>query len=286
MSTLTETLVRITLFSLMLALGIGLRLESLKTWFRKPALPLRVTLGSCLLVPLLGLLLLQTPWSLAIAKPARTAIALMALCPSAPLALRKTRKAGGDDQLAALVQVAAALAAVVTVPLLGIAYRNSFGVVGWEVRPLDVALQVGQAQVVPLALGLALREWHPALAERLERPLDRLANGLLALLVVLVLIKTSPLLVSFVPSNLGAIPLMLAMSLGSVGIGVALARSAPSHALSSGTVTAMRNPGLALLFASRHGGELDGLKLGILLYVLITVLVALPLLSLRQRTIR
>lgn len=285
MSALTDTLVRVTLFGIMLALGIGLRLESLKTWLSRPALPLRVTLGSCLLVPLLGLVLLQTPWSQEIGQPARTAIALMALCPSAPLALRKTRKAGGDDQLAALVQVAAALAAVVTVPLLGIVFRNSFGVEGWEVRPLDVAVQVGQVQVLPLALGLALREWRPSVAQRLEAPLDRLANGLLALLVVLVLLKTSPLLVSFVPSNLGAIAVMLAMSLGSVGIGVALARPDQSHALTTGTVTAMRNPGLALLFAGHHGAGLDGLKLGILLYVLITVLVSLPLLSLRPRAV-
>lgn len=286
MNTLLEPLVRLTLFSLMLALGIGLRLESLRTWLRQPALPLRVTLGSCLLVPLLGLLVLRSPWSLTIAKPARTAIALMALCPSAPLALRQTRNAGGEMQLAALVQVSAALAAVVTVPLLGIAYRSSFGLDGWDARPLDVAVQVGQAQVLPLALGLALREWRPALAERLQTPLDRLANGLLVLLVLLMLIKTSPLLMSFVPSNLEAIGVMLAMSLGSVGIGVVMASPDRHQGLTTGIVTAMRNPGLALLFANRHGAGLDGLKLGILVYVLITALVSLPLLRLRQRPAR
>lgn len=47
----------------------------------------------------------------------------------------------------------------------------------------------------------------------------------------------------------------------------------------------MRNPGLALLFASRHGQELPGLKLAILAYVLITVLVSSPWLRLSRRMV-
>ncbi|MBU6251460.1 MAG: transporter, partial [Cyanobacteria bacterium REEB417] len=123
-----------TLFSTMLALGLSLRLEMLRGWLDRPGLPLRVLLGSCVLVPLLGLLLLQTPWSFSIERDERTAIALMALCPSAPLAMRKARKVGGDHQLAALLQVGAALLAILTVPLLGWVFRERFGVVGWEVR--------------------------------------------------------------------------------------------------------------------------------------------------------
>ena len=101
-------------FTVMLALGLGLRPEALLQWRHRAALPLRVLLGSCLLVPLVGLLLLQVPWSWEISRPARHAIALMAVCPSAPLALRKAGASGGDRQLAALLQVSAAVAAILT----------------------------------------------------------------------------------------------------------------------------------------------------------------------------
>ena len=283
MSASVSLFIALTLFSQMLALGLGLRLEALRQWCDRPALPLRTLLGSCLLVPLLALLLLQTPWSWSIARPERVAIALMALCPSAPLALRKAREAGGDQQLAALMQVGAALVAIASVPLLGLLFREVFGVEGWQVRPRDVALQVGQVQLLPLLLALALRRWSPRLVERLEAPLHRLANALLLLLVLLVLLKTAPLLWVALPQVWEALLLMALLASGSLLIGRLMAGPGSSHGGTTALVTAMRNPGLALLFASRHGQGLTGLKLAILAYVLVTVVVSLPLMRLQRR---
>ena len=284
MSTVIALFITLTLFSTMLALGLGLNREALRCWCQQPALPLRVLLGSCLLLPLLALLLLQTPWSWQLSQPVRFAIALMALCPSAPLALRKARKGGGDHQLAALIQVGAALAAIVTIPLMGLAFRQTFAVVGWEVQPLDVALQVGRVQVLPLLLGLALRHWQPRFADQLATPLERIANLLLVLLMVLVLIKAGPLLLAFVPANLPALPLMALLVAASLLIGrLMAAEQASEHGRTTALVTAMRNPGLALLFASRHGQELPGLKLAILAYVLVTMLVSTPWLRFSRR---
>ena len=277
MNTAFYLFITLTLFSTMLALGLTLRVEGLRPWLSRPGLPLRVLLGSCVLVPLLALLLLQSPWSWAISQPARYAIALMALCPSAPLALRKARKAGGDHQLACLVQVGAALAAIVTLPLVGLAFRQTFAVLGWEVHPLDVAAQVARVQVLPLLIGMGLRHWQPTLAERLEGPLDRIATVLLLVLVILVLLKAGPLLLSYVPSNLPALALMALLALASQGIGVAMAGEQSSHRITTALVTSMRNPGLALLFASQHGGKRPGLKLGVLVYVLVTVILTIPL---------
>jgi bile acid:Na+ symporter, BASS family len=276
-------LISLTLFTIMLALGLSLQADGLALWRRHSSLLLRVLLGSCLLVPLLGLLLLQTPWSQAINEPARYAIALMAVCPSAPLALRRASQAGGDRQLTAVLQITAALAAIVSVPLLGLAFRHTFAVLGWQIRPLDVALQVGKVQVLPLLLGLLLRRSVPQLAERLEGPLDRLANLLFVLLVSLVLLKAGPLLLTYVPRNLPALLLMGLLAAAALAIGRAMAGAQVEHSLSTALVTGMRNPGLALLLANRHGQDLPGLKLGIVVYVLVTVVVSTPLMQrLRQ----
>jgi hypothetical protein len=52
----------------------------------------------------------------------------------------------------------------------------------------------------------------------------------------------------------------------------------------------MRNPGLALLFASLYGQDLPGVKLGILAYLLTTVILSIPFLrwrrSLRSESLR
>ncbi len=266
-----------TLFTVMLALGLSLRPESMHHWRSRPALPLRVLLGSCLLVPLVALLLLQVPWSWEISRPARHAIALMAVCPSAPLALRKAGVSGGDRQLAALLQVSAAVAAILTIPLLALLFRQTFDQDGWLIRPMEVALQVGQVQVLPLLLGVLLRRKLPGLAERLERPLDKLANLLLLLLLVVILVKAGPSLLAAVPLDPGALLAMALLIVISLGMGRLLGGDNPREGLTTALVTAMRNPGLALLFAAQHGQDLPGLKVWILAYVLLTVLLSIPL---------
>ncbi len=283
MSITASLLVPPTLFSVMLALGVSLRPESMHHWRSRPSLPLRVLLGSCLLVPLLGLLLLQLPWSADLSRPARHAIALMAVCPSAPLALRKAGVSGGDRQLAALLQVSAALAAILTIPLLAMLFRQAFALDGWLIRPLDVALQVGLAQVLPLLLGVLLRRRLPQLAARLERPLDKLANGLLLVLVLVVLLKAGPQLLVTIPAEPGALLAIGVLTGLSLALGRWLGGRDPREGLTTALVTAMRNPGLALLFASAHGQNLPGLKLWILTYVLVTLIVSIPLVRSSRR---
>ena len=273
-----------TLFTVMLALGLSLRPEAMHHWRSRPALPLRVLLGSCLLVPLLALLMLKLPWTAAISKPARYGIALFALCPSAPLALRKAGNTGGDRPLAALLQISAALAAIVTVPLVGWLFRRSFQLEGWDLRPVDVGLQVLRVQVLPLVLGVVLRVWRPRLAGRLESPLNRLANLLLIVLLLLVLIKAGPLLLSTLSSDLTALLLMALLAAASLAIGSAMATGDAVERHTTALVSAMRNPGLAIYLADMHGRDLAGVKLIILASVLVTVIVSLPLVVQRRQT--
>lgn len=270
-------LVTPTLLSVMLALGLSLRPEAMHHWRTQPDLPLRVLLGSCVVVPLLAWLLLQLPWSDAISRPARHAIALMAVCPSAPLALRKANRSGGDRQLAALLQVSAALAAIVSVPLLTLLYRQTFGLEGWLIRPLDVAKQVLQVQMLPLLAALVLRRQLPGLADRIEVPLEKLANGLLLLLIALVLLKAGPQLISTVPADPAGLMAMVLVSISALVVGWTMGAGQHRRARTTALVTAMRNPGLALLFATAHGQDIPALKLWILTYVLVTVLISIGL---------
>ena len=60
-------------------------------------------------------------------------------------------------------------------------------------------------------------------------------------------------------------------------IGRLMVAGTPGLALTASLVTAMRNPGLALLFAGRHGEQLVGVKPAILMDVLVTLVVSLPL---------
>jgi predicted Na+-dependent transporter len=267
----------------MFALGVGLPLDGFSRWQQHRSLLLRGLLGTCVLVPLAAVLLLMWPPTLALSQPARFAIALMAVCPSAPLLLRKAGKQGGDRSLAALLQVGAALVAIVSIPLLATLFTRSFGVSGWAIEPRHVAGQVGLAQLLPLLLGLLLRRFAPRWASRMEAPLDRLANALLLVLVVVVLVKTAPLLLTYVGANLVALPVMAALVLVSLALGYGLADPDPRQRLTLALVTSMRNPGLALLLAGTYAPGVPAVKLGILVYLLATVVLSAPFLRWQRR---
>lgn len=266
-------LIPATLFVVMVALGVGLPLDALQNWRRHWPLILRAQLASCVLVPLAGVLLLLSPIAQEASLEARHAIALMAACPSAPLIVRKAGKTGQDASLAGLLQVIAALVAIVSVPLLANLCQQVFPVQNWDVKPGEVALQVGRAQILPLLLGLGLRRAWPGPMARISGRLNRLANGLLLLLTAVMLWKAAPLLIHFGAKNLATIGLMLLLVLASLAIGWIAAGGTRRQRATTGLVTAMRNPGLALLLASSHAPAMKELRLGILTYVLVTLVV-------------
>jgi predicted Na+-dependent transporter len=282
MALLAAALPGLTLFTIMFALGLGLQLDAIAQIRHRPALVIRVLIGSCVLVPLVALVLLKLPLSFALSKSARFGIALMAASPSAPLTLRKAGNRGGDRQLAAVLQACAAVAAIVSIPFLADLFQAKFGVDGWDIAPREVALQVSLAQVLPLLAGLLLRRCKPQWVARLQGPLDTLANGLLLLLTVVVLIMAGPLLVPFVAANLLALVFMAVMVVVALAIGYLMAGPAPRERTTVALVTSMRNPGLALLFASSHGAGMPGLKLAVLAYLLVTVLLSIPFLRWRK----
>ncbi|MEB3335362.1 MAG: transporter [Cyanobacteriota bacterium] len=270
--------IKTSLITLMVALGLELRLEDLAVHRHRPWVILRVVLGSCLLVPLVALVVLLLPISQQMSAGARFGIALMALSPSAPLTLRKAGLRGGDAHEAAVLQVVAALLAVVSIPLLGDLFRATHHLRGWDILPRQVALQVGVLQVVPLASGLLLGYWRPDLRERWARPVQRAAFLVTLLMVALILAMVMPTLLTFIRGNLLAITAMVVMTGAALGIGYALGGDSRSERLTAALVTSMRNPGLALLFAVTHGKNVPGVKLAIVTYLLVTILATVPFL--------
>lgn len=275
-------LIKTSLITLMIALGLGLRLPTLAQHQQRPWLVLRGVLGSCVLVPLVALVLLKLPISAMLSNGTRLGIALMALSPSAPLTLRKAGVQGGDAHLAAVLQVAAALVAVVSIPLLTTVFRASFQVRGWDIQPEQVALQVGLVQVLPLGGGLLLGHWRPKLAARWALPMQKIALLMTLIVTGMVVALVLPQLLAFLRTNVLAIGAMVGMTAAALGIGYSLGGRRRNERLTMALVTSMRNPGLALLFAVTHGTGVPGLKLAIVTYLLVTILVSIPFLRWAQ----
>ncbi|MFN5464908.1 MAG: bile acid:sodium symporter [Cyanobacteriota bacterium] len=269
-------LVKTSVITLMVSLGLGLQLNTLALFRHRPWLILRSLLGTCVLVPLVALVLLKLPMSSEMSAGARFGIALMALCPSAPLTLRKADRQGGDFHLAALLQVAAALVAVVTIPLLTDVFRATYQVQGWNIAPKTVAAQVALVQVLPLTAGLMLSRWFPQIAARWAIPIQKTANLVNLAVVGLIVFMVFPKVLSFAEENLVALAAMVIMTFAALSIGYALGGANSEERTTTAVVTSMRNPGLALLFATTHGKDVSGIKLAILTYLLVTILGSIP----------
>jgi predicted Na+-dependent transporter len=269
-----------TLFTTMFALGMGLSLEEARKVQNRPGLLIRVLIGTCLLVPLVALLLLKSP--LPLSQPGQLAIALMAVCPSAPLTLRKAGKVGGDRDLAAVLQVSAAILAILTVPLMAEIFTRAFGTTGWDISPAQVAPQIFQKQLLPLGCGILLRLWQPRWANQLQNPVSKIAGLLLTILSLLILIKLAPDILQFLQNDLSALIEIAVMVIVSLSIGHFLAREDEQERTTIALVTSMRNPGLALLLANTYAAGVKDLKLGILAYLLITILLSIPYLKWRK----
>ena len=271
-------LIKTSLITLMVGLGLGLQLDALTVFRHRPWLILRVLLGTCVLVPLAALFLFKLPLTHQMTPGARFGIALMALSPSAPLTLRKAHLQGGDRHLAALLQVSAALLAIVSIPLLTDVFRAVYQVDGWEIQPKTVAIQVALVQVLPLTIGLVLRRLFPQFGARWALPIQKGAFLVNLAVVVLILAMVFPKLLQFFQASPVAIPVMVLMAAIALGIGYVLGGRNAEERTTTALVTSMRNPGLALLFAITHGKDVVGIKMAIVSYLLVTILASVPFL--------
>jgi len=280
-------LVTATIVTLMFSLGLGLKQYPFLLLRDRPAFLWRVMLGTCLLVPLAGLALVLLPLHGLLSRPAWVAMGLMLACPSAPLILFRVRSSGGTAELAARLQIAAALLAIVTIPLLEVVFRTGAGLRGWEmvewgITPAQVAGQVLKVQVLPVIAGILLGQWKPQLAQRCSKALGSLATVLLLLMMVALVVLSGKQLLPFLQQNLVGLAAMAVLSVLSLAIGYGLAGADPLERRTVALVTGMRNTGLAAQLALTYGKGLPDLVPGILSYVLITVIVTTLFLKWQQ----
>ncbi|MFM7265668.1 MAG: bile acid:sodium symporter family protein [Cyanobium sp.] len=278
-----KLLIVATIATLMFGLGLGLRAEAVGALRHRPGLAVRVVLGSCVLMPLAGLLLLSLPPAADVPRGVRLAILAMAICPSAPLSLRRAGRHGGDRELAAGLQLLGAAVAVLTIPLMVQLLQAALRARGWAIPPGLVAVQVLAVQGLPLGLGMALRRRRPAWAAGASQWIDRLAFLLLVALVGVLLVRIGPLLGDFLMSNGIALALMAALVLIATALGGLLGGPGREGRISAAVVTSLRNPGLALLFATLYARGIPGVMLGIVVYQVLTLLLTGPLLRLWRR---
>jgi BASS family bile acid:Na+ symporter len=192
----TSFLLPLALAIVMLGMGLSLVPEDFKRITRDPKAVVVGTVCQVLLLPLIGTLItLVVPMQPEIA----VGLLVLAVCPGGPSSNLVTYLAKGDVALSVTLTAVSSIVTVFTIPLFtNLALKYFLGESSEIALPIGITtLQIFLITLLPTAIGMAIRYQFPGIARRLEKQMSRLAAGLLALVIVLLLVKEGSKLSGF-----------------------------------------------------------------------------------------
>ncbi|MFL5285143.1 MAG: hypothetical protein ACJ8AW_30250 [Rhodopila sp.] len=164
-----------TVFSVMAAIGTTIIPRECFRYVEAPSLLVKGIVTAIVIVPVVGIV---ASFAFGLSLPEKVGIALIVIAPGAPLALRRALGSGAHAGFAPTLQIALALLAVPAVPAWVMICNIIFGTHG-DADPVVVAKQVFLAQLLPLALGAAMKQAAPIWADLIGRLLGRAGAALL-----------------------------------------------------------------------------------------------------------
>jgi bile acid:Na+ symporter, BASS family len=193
----TAVLLPLALAIVMLGMGLSLVPEDFGRITRYPKAVAVGTVCQVLLLPLIGALItLLVPMQPAIA----VGLIVLAVCPGGPSSNLITYLAKGDVALSVTLTAVSSVITVVTIPIFtNFALQHFMGQSAAIELPISqTMLQIFLITLLPTMIGMLLRQQFPNRARRLERVMSRLAAGLLALIILLILVREGSKLPGFI----------------------------------------------------------------------------------------
>ncbi len=242
---LINILVAVTLFEMMVAIGLGVTFADLAGVVRDRRLLARAALANYVCVPAaaLGLLLLFGPQPMVAAG-----FLITAVCPGAPYGPPLTALAKGDVGVSVGLMVVLAGSSALMAPML--LYFLLPSVAGSESLSVDAAKMVVTlivTQLLPLFLGMTVRWRRPELAARLLKPARILSMILnLAMIALILSVQFSTLLAIRPRGFVG----MLALVLAALAAGWLLGMPGSGNRRAMAITTSVRNVGVGLVIAT------------------------------------
>ena len=243
------------------AIGLKATFAEATFLFRRPGQLFRAFLSMNVLMPLVALALAM-PFDL---HPAvKIALVVISVSPTPPIFPKKAHKAGGKDEYDIGLLVAAAVLAVILIPITLEILEKITGVP--LAMPALSALLVLTTILAPLLVGMAVRKIAPAIADRAAKPIGVLASVLLILSALPVLIGMAPTVFSFIGD--GRIISLAAFALAGLIIGHLLGGPEPENRPVLALATSCRHPAVALAIAHANFPNQKLTAAAVFLYVI------------------
>ena len=271
-------LVTITIFSLMLAIGVNLSFEELLSLWRRPCLLLRALLAVVVLVPLIVIILLRL---FDLSSGVATGLALLAAAPGAPLTTKRSQMAGGTFPYSVSLQLTLALLAVFITPFTLAILYSLFDLEIESVMISQVFQQVARVQFFPVILGLLIQKFSPKITSAIGKPLILIANTLFLLLLIILIIPGLRLIL-----QIGILPLVVIvmMVVISLAIGHLLGGAEVDKRSALAIACIARNIGLAMYISYLSKSQQQVMPT-LISYVILGALIAIPYSSWSKRQV-
>jgi BASS family bile acid:Na+ symporter len=176
-------LAELTLFTLMLSLGLTVSFRQVMSLWQRPWLLNRAVIGMSVIVPILAVLI---GLSMNLPDEVKVGLALVSISPGTSLPLQLLFSQVKGHLCLGALQLTAAVLSVMTIPLT-LAIVNEFLPAQVQIAPFAVVQQLLFLQFLPLVIGVILHQARSALMEQFAKQLVIGATLLLGMLMIWIL---------------------------------------------------------------------------------------------------
>lgn len=264
-------LVTLTVFTLMLTIGVNNSFQELTSLWRRRSQLFKALFAVVIVVPAFVFFLMSV---LNLSPQVSYALALLASAPGAPLTTKRSQMVLADPEYTSSLQLILALSAIVITPVLLSVFDVSFDLGIERVRAVYVAQQVLTVTFLPVVVGLLVRHFAPNFIKIIQKPLDLISNLLFLMMALglIVILVAAPELRSQLLLGWPAITAILAMAFTAVTAGHLIGGPRRDQRAGLAIACLARNLGLALFIAGLSGQPKTVLPT-ILVYMLLGVAV-------------
>lgn len=259
-------ILQIALMLMIASVGLQAHWRDVLETVRKPHGLLRAVVAVNLVVPLAAVLACL---ALPIETPIKIGIVIMAVSPLAPLVPGKVLRAGMDASRVTGLYAWLAFLSVVIVPAT-IALLSAIFPADARVSVFAVGKLLAISVFAPLAFGILVATFAPAIADRLAKAFFLVSSAVLALLSVPLLIVEGREVLSLVGN--GAVAAMAAAAGAGIAAGHWLGGPDAINQRSLAFAAATRHPGIAAMIAQSNFNGDRKIMLTIILFLAISVI--------------
>lgn len=184
----TAVLLPVGLAIIMLGMGLTLLPEDFQRVTRYPKAVAIGLVSQLLFLPIIGFLVASI---MPMQPEMAVGLMVLALCPGGPSSNMITYLAKGDVALAVTLTALSSTITVFTIPIfVNLSLQYFVGQNAAITLPIgQTILQIFAITLVPVGLGMVIRQQFPDLAHRLEKTVNRLAIAFLTLIILIIIIR-------------------------------------------------------------------------------------------------